>query len=295
MQYWRTKKKESSLLSKKTNQIHELSNLLTRLMITAIISAIAAVSLILLSYELDREDASAWYISKNDTQNAIRKIVINGGELTSIKHCVESQPHSTSPFWPWQLAEFKNSHYPNDVTIDQILNDLLVNTYTSDGKSIDTTYLTRLKTMIEENSLINPFDNLESGQKFHFDNIKCKLDTLYGLVQPEVNNITAELTAKNQLVTRYLNKSEWSFNLSISAIILTILLSVWQIYKSHTSTKSLLKKLESLSDNSLNTYRKTRPDGTTTYYICTQNEAERVGLSDRGYKLIVKRKISYSE
>lgn len=39
-------------------------------------------------------------------------------------------------------------------------------------------------------------------------------------------------------------------------------------------------------DTPKQTYRKQRVDGTTTFYICTQQEAERFGLEERGYQLI---------
>lgn len=59
--------------------------------------------------------------------------------------------------------------------------------------------------------------------------------------------------------------------------------------------KTVLDLLGGLSNNikpqqqePKNTYKKTRSDGSTTYYICTDREAIEYGLLDRGYQMIVK-------
>ncbi len=49
----------------------------------------------------------------------------------------------------------------------------------------------------------------------------------------------------------------------------------------------LLNKIHPQFEEPKNSYRKIRPDGSATYYICTESDAKLYGLLSRGYKLIV--------
>lgn len=105
-----------------------------------------------------------------------------------------------------------------------------------------------MNAIIIENEKRNPFDNLEDNQKYNFENIQVKLDSNYVSIHSDVTKIADELNSKNQLVNKYLNKSEISFYISLLALFITILLSSYQIYQSYSSNKSTKKFLSSITN-----------------------------------------------
>ena len=78
-------------------------------------------------------------------------------------------------------------------------------------------------------------------QKYSFESIQVKLDSTYTKISPDVIKIAEELNSKNQLVSKYLNKSDISFYISIAALIITILFSAFQIYQNNSTYKGLRK------------------------------------------------------
>lgn len=130
-----------------------------------------------------------------------------------------------------------------------ILNDLLSDYYTNNNFKADSSYLQNLKLIIKENEEINPFDKLEVNQKYNFENIRQKSDSNYIKIQSDVIRIADELDSKNQLVSKYLNQSETSFNLSIIALIVTILLSAYQIYQNFSSSKKIQKFISKFTED----------------------------------------------
>ena len=127
---------------------------------------------------------------------------------------------------------------------------MLLDYYIPKDFKVDSLYLCSLKDIIKENEETNPFDKLEENQRYSFENIRLKTDSNYIKIQSDIIRITEELDSKNQLVNKYLNKSEISFNLSILAIIITSLLSVYQIYQNYSSAKNLQKVIADILEKS---------------------------------------------
>ena len=108
--------------------------------------------------------------------------------------------------------------------------------------SKDTLFYDNLIRVIEENNYHNPFDNLNDSQIYYFENIKDKTGEEYEIIQADIVKIADELYNKNQLVDRYLARSTTSFWISISALIFTIVLSLFQIFQNARTIKRIILK-----------------------------------------------------
>ena len=175
------------------------------------------------------------YTQKSTIKELMRNTIKNGGDLDVIKHIYNTRS-SKGLLWPFY--DRKEDYYLYDYPLSGILNDLKVD-YLQDSKGKDSVYYAVLCNIISENDKQNPFDNLEDNQKYSFESILAKLDTTYVIIKPDVVKIAEELNNKNQLVNKYLNKSDWSFYISISALIITIFLSLYQIYQNYSTSKAI--------------------------------------------------------
>ena len=140
----------------------------------------------------------------------------------------------------------ERGNYPGNTTLSDILDECEKDYFVSGSK--DSLYLSKLRVVIEENQLTNPFDDLDANQKFIFENIRQKLDTNYTTVQGDFNKVADELKQKNRLVTDYLAQSRLSFWISIIALISSLVISGYQIYQGYKSNKSLVDSINSIRD-----------------------------------------------
>lgn len=168
------------------------------------------------------------YFNKETFKKTLTLAIKNNAEIDNIKHIYDARTLETRPLFS-KKEEFLSKYYIENTSLSFILNDLLSDYYTNNNFKADSSYLQNLKLIIKENEEINPFDKLEVNQKYNFENIRQKSDSNYIKIQSDVIRIADELDSKNQLVSKYLNQSETSFNLSIIALIVTILLSAYQI------------------------------------------------------------------
>ena len=175
------------------------------------------------------------YVEKEPFKENISDVVRKGGDLDMVKHIYDTRP-MTHDHFPHLHA---NDYYVGNVSLSAILKDIEVDSYKELKVGEDSIFCAKLRAIIEENDLLNPFDKLENNQRYYFENLKTKLDTSYKEVTPDVIRIVDELDNKNKLVSRYLDKSEISFYVSIFALIITILLSFYQIYRGFQLSKSL--------------------------------------------------------
>lgn len=171
------------------------------------------------------------YFAKVPIKSVMQSTIKNGGNLRNIKHIYETRNLEglifQSIFFPWKLNDYYKENYP----LTDILNDLQID-YLQNDSNKDSLYFQALCCIIEENERQNPFDMLEENQKYNFENIQTKLDSVYVKIAPDVIKIADELNNKNQLVSKYLSKSEMSYYISIAAIIISTLFSLFQIIQS---------------------------------------------------------------
>lgn len=177
------------------------------------------------------------YVEKAPIKEIMCNTIKNGGMLSSVKHIYNTRNVKNVLFIN-PLSDKRELYYLEDYPLSGILNDLLVD-YLQDSKSRDSIYYMSLCNIIEENEKQNPFENLEDNQKYSFENIQVKLDSAYAKVSSDVVKIAEELNNKNQLVNKYLNKSDISFYMSIAALVITIVFSAFQIYQNNSTSKVL--------------------------------------------------------
>lgn len=199
------------------------------LAILRIVMAISFVALFILISSLIESEGKK-FVEKTTVKEVLRNAIKNGGELNSVKHIYNTRSIEEVFFWPF--SEKRKNYYTDDYPLSGILNDLLVD-YLQNTNAKDSLYQRRLCYLIAENEKQNPFDNLEDNQKYSFENIQEKLDSMYTIITPDVLKIAEELNGKNQLVNKYLNKSDISFYISLVALFLTLVLSGYQIYQNY--------------------------------------------------------------
>lgn len=242
--------------------------------------------------------SDAKFLNKEDLKKEINAVIEHGGDIDIVKHVFERKVRVSKPIL--NQSEFLQKHYPEDVTIAFVLEDIRADYFKTNTPNDSSVYLSKLNEIIAENNITNPFDKLEDPQKYNFENIKSKLDSNYVLIQSDINKVTDELNIKNQLVGRYLSRSELSYKISIIALILTILLSCYQIYQSfrseHRVTETIKKSRQICHSPfaSKNKYTK-KENGIEKNYICTHSDAINEELEKRGYKLVQKDIPQYRE
>ena len=174
--------------------------------------------------------------NKKEMQSALKTVIKNGGDLDNVKHIFKSSKLQKNSILDILLRKDKELYAPS-TSLSSILNDLQIIYYTN--PSADSTYLIKLEQIIQEEIKKNPFDNLEENQKYYFENIQLKLGNNYNLINEDVRNISEELKTKNDLVKRYLNKSESSFYISIIAFVAALVMAIYQIYLGYKGNKKI--------------------------------------------------------
>lgn len=177
-------------------------------------------------------------VDKEAIKTTLSQVIKGGADLDLVKHVYSVRTLKRVP-----LKYDPSLYYLSETPLSIILNDLRVDYMMAQGVDSDTLYYSRLKAVIQENLYHNPFDNLEDTQARYFESLRYKIGEEYELVQDDVQQIATELFNKNQLVTKYLNKSNTSFRISIIALIVTCLLSLFQIIQNWRAT-GRIKDLE---------------------------------------------------
>lgn len=178
------------------------------------------------------------YINKEGIQDEMSNVIRNGGSIDEIRHIFDTRSTSKMPI-TGPFTDFGDNNYSQSVSLSTILSDLLVKYYKEKTTASDSNYLERLQNIVTDYNAVHPFDGLEENQKYYLENIRQKLDSNYIFIQEDIVKVGDELDRKNQLVNKYLDKSEISFNISIFALFLTILFSVWQLIQNHRTGKKL--------------------------------------------------------
>lgn len=167
------------------------------------------------------------FFSKDIKAN-IQTVIKNGGKLDIVKHIyLNREIKNRGLIIPYFTKIEEN--YTESTTLTTILNDIKKDYFLKDQK--DSLFLISLEKIISEHEEINPFDKLQSNQKFMFENVRQKLDSNYLVVREDLNRISDELNNRNILVAEYLDKSELSYWISIIALALTVIFSLIQIFQ----------------------------------------------------------------
>lgn len=197
---------------------------------------IGIIFLIVLVFNNNIQQGS--FFEKKEIQESLRKIINNGGSIDEIKRVYDNKNIEERRL-DFKSSKYVKSHYISDTPLSAILSDLLVEYYKQDTIIADTAYVVRLRDLITSYETIHPFDGLEENQRYYLENIRLKMDSNYYLIQDDLVKLGDELDRKNLLVNKYLNKSEISFWISIIALIITIVLSGWQLIQNINSKKQL--------------------------------------------------------
>ena len=180
-----------------------------------------------------QKDVPASYFTK-DIKERVALVIKRGAKIDVVKHIYNTREIKTRGIFISYFSKVED-FYPEPTSLSTILNDIKEDYYLRD--TIDTVFLTNLQNIIIEHEEVNPFDKLASNQKFMFENIRQKLDTNYIIVREDLNRVADEMNNRNLLVEEYLNKSNFSYWLSIAALALTVILSSIQIYQNRNTKK----------------------------------------------------------
>lgn len=173
------------------------------------------------------------FVEKTVLQSDIETIILNGGDLESIKQALRTQPTVNSLK---VIISNKSDYYNVDIPLSIVLSDIRVNAFRNSKKDI----LPIVEPIISEYEEINPFDKLQVGQKDYFENVRIKTGDIYPNIVNDVNNLADELHEKNMLVEEYLGDSKMSFWISIIAVVLSLLIGGYQIFSARPEA---MKKL----------------------------------------------------
>lgn len=170
-------------------------------------------------------------VNQAEIKSQINNAVNNNCDLESLKNIYDNR--NTLSFWGslFNREEF----YSYNESLIEILYDLRADYYIASDKESDLKYINKINTLIKESSEKNPFDLLEENQKYYFENIRYKSGEVYETIQYDINKIVLELNNKNDLVKKYLDKSNMSFIISIVALIITIAIGFLQLFLSSKS------------------------------------------------------------
>lgn len=247
----------------------EMLKVMKSMLKTSSLALLVLVIVMGLLYVVNPESNSPYGFEKEPIQKTLKAIIINGGNLDIIKHTYNNRDLKGKNFREDLLGIDKDKYYRYDYPLSGILNDLLKKYYIDieekkytrnynknvviKGQIVnqDSLYFHLLNNIISENEKHNPFDKLEENQKYNFETIQQKLDSNYVKIAPDITKIVDEMYNKNQLIAEYLNNSELSLKISIGALIVTILLSMYQIIQNRRSSKiikSMGKKVFIIKD-----------------------------------------------
>ena len=187
-----------------------------------------------ISFLLNENSESIQCVERAPLKRVMYNTIKNGGDLKTIKHI-----YNTRYLESRKSSKIGDSiYYVENYPLSGILNDLKVDYYQG-TKEKDSVYFKALSNIISENDKHNPFDNLDENQRYIFVSIQEKSDSLFAKISPDLIKIADELNNRNQLVNKYLIKSETSFYISIGALILTFIFSLFQIYQNYKTKKSI--------------------------------------------------------
>jgi hypothetical protein len=165
--------------------------------------------------------SAAKLVEKQNLKADISTSISNGADVAVVKQIYENRKALTRIF---SLTKLQGEYYNYDVPLSKILQDIRVD-YFLTGKK-DEEFIIGLEKIISEYLQIDPFDKLESSQRDYFENIRLKSKDTYVMIRNDLDKIADELYKKNLLASKYLNKAETSFWISILGLVFALLIGV---------------------------------------------------------------------
>lgn len=222
-----------------------------RLYLSALVLPLFSIMTALIISVVEREE----FIDKSAVQSDFSILITNGADLDAVKQALLTQPKVG------QISTFFSSDqdfYASDIPLSTVLNDVRVNLY----RNNDIEILSELDLLINEHEQVNPFDKLQTSQKDYFENIRIKTGDAYIRISNDVNNLADELYQQNILVDEYLTKSELSFWISLSAVLLSLIIGGYQIALSRPAAlrKIFINAIEAYSESAESTNKQNQAD-----------------------------------
>lgn len=178
-------------------------------------------------------------INKESIQNKIITVIKNKTDLNTVQHLYENRQSEKKSFF--NIFNSNSKYYDMDIILEEILKDIKCSLYMK--KDSSDLLIKLVDNIIEEHLQVYPFDKLENHQKELFENIQDKIPEEYSQVQNDIIKISDELYGQNLLVSRYLEKSNLSFWISIIAVVLSLFIGVFQIIQNINGHQKLNKRL----------------------------------------------------
>lgn len=234
-----------------------------KVIISKMLIKLIIVLTLLVTYIFFIYDYTTSYCEKTTIQNQLKKVIINGGDLDAVKDAYNDR-YLKPIFLSFRLSPRSviKDYYKEDVPLSVILSNLRTRFYLEKEQrrysyktqvikdsilvDADSLYFSLLNKIIDEYNKKNPFDKLEPNQRDFFINLQQKLDTGYVKVSGDISKIVDEMDDRNQLVTKYLNDSKKSLRISWIALIVTFILSSYQIYQNWKSSKNNNKRFDEI-------------------------------------------------
>jgi len=204
----------------------------------------------ILSALSSQDESIEKYIEKNATLNDLENIITRNGDLEAIRQAYSTQPRVRGyERIINRINTGGENYYHSTIPLSEVLSDLRVKAFREGNSDL----VSILNKIAKEYEHVNPFDKLQVGQKYYFENIRIKANENYEDISIDINNIAEELHQKNTLVSEYLRDSEMSFRISIFAVFISLIIGGYQIY---TMRPTVMRKIlyDSLSD--INSKRK---------------------------------------
>lgn len=188
------------------------------------------------------------YIDLVKLQDKVKTVIENNADLSIIRHIYDEQLKREASYFAYTVKFWKYNYEltPRDkISLNIVLLNIKSEYYFQEIDSSSIVRISKLEKIIQDYNDINPFDKLESQQKYFFENLKIKLDSNYIMIAEDVLKITDELHRKNSLVSEYLSNAKSSFKISIIALSVSSISLILALYFNFFRRKNQSTKAES--------------------------------------------------
>ncbi|MBO7928090.1 hypothetical protein J5X91_17795 [Pseudoalteromonas sp. K222D] len=206
------------------------------------LTLVASISVLTLSVFMLIFQTSDKFISKEELQIDITNAINKDIKLDDLKmvYRKQSSVYSNS-LWP--IVKPHLFYEKSSLTLITVLEDIKSKHLIKNSELVesDNKELKIIDAMTSEYNKINPFDGLDEQDIRDFKNISSSLSVeAYEKINDEIFSLTSSLKVKNNLINQYLNSSNLSLYISLSAFIFSVLVTLWQLLSSRRSSQKQL-------------------------------------------------------